>query len=451
MFDEQTRHAAGYAKPYLTPVVVVVIEIAVVFYSFNRTPDAAELTRSGETDGIREPGAAVCGDRAAVLVRGSAGPAAAPPPTAPAPAEPGGRRHRPHQDLEAAPRTRHVRSPNTLTPPPPPRFHPPPRSSLLPSLLSPCPPIWSSHPLPSPLISPSPLSSSPLFVLSSISLSSHLSLLPSYPLLAPPFPLSFSHLCPPLHPFPPCPPPPPLRPPSPIVSDPHCALDNHVLYLCNLPCSIDTTEQVMEIVLPRRCPVGHLQLKYFLHAAAKKQSVLAYLVKPSKAPSAMGSRPQSHSRGGVVAAARRQGAVLCGPVDLRAGLDLSGQSGQVTLTSPELIKLKNRVLLLVIVSSSSEADQPNQDCLEEVSVTIRRFRDNSRPDCWQRRLGMLQDAAFHEQLLAICSSSSSSSSSGGRVSRPEERAPHEQEEMVAAALKLLCWIAGTCMHEAQQG
>lgn len=220
-----------------------------------------------------------------------------------------------------------------------------------------------------------------------------------------------------------------------------CLTDNlHMLCCCDfLLNSVNTTEQVVELVLPRRCPVGHVELKYFLHSLTKKQAVVAYLLKPSKGPSAMGGRPRNHNRNGVIAAAKCQGTVICGPVDLRDGLDLSGQCGQVTLTSPELIKMKNRVLLLVI-ESSLESDQQSQEYLEEVSVTVRRFKDNSRPDCWQRRLGMLQDCAFHQQLIDICART-----------HEGESITHGDNEMTDVALKLLCWIEGTCMHVTQQG
>lgn len=190
----------------------------------------------------------------------------------------------------------------------------------------------------------------------------------------------------------------------------------------------------MELVLPRRCPVGHIDIKYTLHLTTSKQAVLAYLLKPNKDPCAMGSRPRNHSKGGLIATAKSQGTIVCGPVDLRCGLDISGQRGHVTLTSPELIKMKNRVLLLAFVSSS-ELDKQIQEYLEEVSVTIRRFKDTSQPDCWQRRFGMLQDSLFHKQLTDICTG----------VQLEMNRMDGEQE-MMAMALKLLCWIAGTCMH-----
>ena len=48
--------------------------------------------------------------------------------------------------------------------------------------------------------------------------------------------------------------------------------------------------------------------------------------------------------------------IVCGPVDLRSNVDLSGHGGIITLSSPQLLKLKSRSYLLHIKALPSLKD-----------------------------------------------------------------------------------------------
>ncbi len=55
---------------------------------------------------------------------------------------------------------------------------------------------------------------------------------------------------------------------------------------------------------------------------------------------------------------KRYGAeILCGPVDLANYVDLSGHSGIITLTSPQLLKVKSRSFLVHIKAIPSGKEE----------------------------------------------------------------------------------------------
>lgn len=56
--------------------------------------------------------------------------------------------------------------------------------------------------------------------------------------------------------------------------------------------------------------------------------------------------------------------LLAGPVQLVSGLDLSGQGGVVTLTSPALIKYRSRTLLIHVKTMFHPVHQ-DQDVIRD--------------------------------------------------------------------------------------
>ncbi|XP_054832768.1 baculoviral IAP repeat-containing protein 6 isoform X2 [Eublepharis macularius] len=180
--------------------------------------------------------------------------------------------------------------------------------------------------------------------------------------------------------------------------------------------------------------------------------------------------------------------ILCGPVWLATGLDLSGHAGMLTLTSPKLVKGmaggKYRSFLIHVKAvndrgteemcnggiwpvvripslkpqnnkghslasllakvaagkdkSSSKTEASNSsrksdnlrgcDLLQEVSVTIRRFKKTSVSKERVQRCAMLQFAEFHERLLrSLCK-------------KAEDGAVTEHSQSLV--LDILCWLAG---------
>ncbi|XP_060609978.2 baculoviral IAP repeat-containing protein 6 isoform X2 [Anolis sagrei] len=180
--------------------------------------------------------------------------------------------------------------------------------------------------------------------------------------------------------------------------------------------------------------------------------------------------------------------ILCGPVWLATGLDLSGHAGMLTLTSPKLVKGmaggKYRSFLIHVkavndkgtedicnggiwpvvripslkpqnskghslasllakvaagkekssnktkVSNSSRKADNLRGCdlLQEVSVTIRRFKKTSVSKERVQRCAMLQFSEFHERLLnTLCKKSED---------------PVVTEHAQSLVLDILCWLEG---------
>uniref|UniRef100_A0A8C7PI60 Dual E2 ubiquitin-conjugating enzyme/E3 ubiquitin-protein ligase BIRC6 n=1 Tax=Oncorhynchus mykiss TaxID=8022 RepID=A0A8C7PI60_ONCMY len=285
-------------------------------------------------------------------------------------------------------------------------------------------------------------------------------------------------------------------------------------------------EHVFELVLPKACMVGHVDFKFVMNANITNIPQIQITLLKNKAPG-LGkvnetavdrqiSFPLSHV---LHANGERNGQpllhdftddiqfmdieetsgsrlctfledhkedILCGPVWLASGLDLSGHAGMLSLTSPKLVKgmaggkyrsflvhikavsdkgmeespmpvvrmpaakpqsskghslstLLQRAQATKEKASTSKADSPAQskkpdnlrgcDLLQEVSVTIRRFKKTSIPKerCVQR-CAMLQFPDFHEKLL------------NGLCKGADEGPGTEHSQSLI--LDCLCWLAG---------
>ncbi|KAL4694317.1 hypothetical protein H8959_013582, partial [Pygathrix nigripes] len=244
-------------------------------------------------------------------------------------------------------------------------------------------------------------------------------------------------------------------------------------------------EHVFELVLPKACMVGHVDFKFVLNSNITNIPQIQVTLLKNKAPGL-----------GKVNGLRlcpfledHKEDILCGPVWLASGLDLSGHAGMLTLTSPKLVKgmaggkyrsflihvkavnergteeicnggirpvvrlpsLKHQsnkgyslASLLAKVAAgkekSSNVKSENTsgtrksenlrgcDLLQEVSVTIRRFKKTSISKERVQRCAMLQFSEFHEKLLnTLC-----------RKTDDGQITEHAQ----SLVLDTLCWLAG---------
>ncbi|XP_072565882.1 dual E2 ubiquitin-conjugating enzyme/E3 ubiquitin-protein ligase BIRC6 isoform X5 [Paramormyrops kingsleyae] len=285
-------------------------------------------------------------------------------------------------------------------------------------------------------------------------------------------------------------------------------------------------EHVFELVLPKACMVGHVDFKFVLNANITNIPHIQVTLLKNKAPG-LGkvnetavdrpiSFPLSHA---VHASGERNGQpllqdcfsedvqfmdveetpgsclcsfleehkedILCGPVWLAGGLDLSGHAGMLSLTSPKLVKgmaggkyrsflvhikamsdkgveeslrpvvrmasakpptSKAHTLSSLLQRAQATKDKPSTskveppaalkkpdslrgcDLLQEVSITIRRFKKTAIPKERVQRCAMLQFSEFHEKLLSsLC--------------RPCEDGL-VTEHAQSLLLDILCWLAG---------
>ncbi|KAM6916345.1 dual E2 ubiquitin-conjugating enzyme/E3 ubiquitin-protein ligase BIRC6 isoform 2-T2 [Xenentodon cancila] len=299
-------------------------------------------------------------------------------------------------------------------------------------------------------------------------------------------------------------------------------------------------EHVFELVLPKACMVGHVDFKFVLNANIVNIPQIQVTLLKNKAPG-LGKVSETavdrqihfplsnvlHANGEKNGQPLLQDFtediqfmdieetsasvlcpfledhkedILCGPVWLASGLDLSGHSGMLSLTSPKLVKGmaggKYRSFLVHIkaVSDSGAEESPRPvlrmpsskpqsskahslttllqraqaskekvsagksessaqskkvenlrgcDLLQEVSVTIRRFKKTTIPKERVQRCAMLQFPDFHEKLLdALC--------------RQTEGSP-ATEHAQSLILDILCWLAGVfsngpcSMREGKEG
>ncbi|KAK3718781.1 hypothetical protein QZH41_014030 [Actinostola sp. cb2023] len=181
-------------------------------------------------------------------------------------------------------------------------------------------------------------------------------------------------------------------------------------------------EQIFELLLPKQCHVGHVDIKFSLNNS-NNPSINVYLLKPWSLKSWQEdySSKTSSKKVPILSAAKENGHILCGPVELQ-----KGSHPRVALTCPDLVKTRHRILLLVFESSQSPFP------LEEISVTVRRFKFSPQSSCFMQYPVMLEEPAFHRRLVEI-------------VCNPG----HEKiltEELRKLALDLLCWMAGICVH-----
>ncbi|CAJ0938652.1 unnamed protein product, partial [Ranitomeya imitator] len=287
-------------------------------------------------------------------------------------------------------------------------------------------------------------------------------------------------------------------------------------------------EHVFELVLPKACMVGHVDFKFLLNSNITNIPQIQVTLLKNKAPglAKVNETPVDRHISFPLSAAfnvevQRNGRptlvdlnedmqnmevedsqcarlcpfleehkedILCGPVWLASGLDLSGHAGMLTLTSPKLVKgmaggkyrsflihvkavndrgaedlcnggtrpvvrmpsikpqsVKGHSLASLLAkvvpgkdksatkidtsTSSRKVDNLRGcDLLQEVSVTIRRFKKTCIPKERVQRCAMLQFSDFHEKLLnTLCKKTSDGLAT---------------EHAQSLVLDILCWLAG---------
>ncbi|XP_031958436.1 baculoviral IAP repeat-containing protein 6 isoform X5 [Corvus moneduloides] len=287
-------------------------------------------------------------------------------------------------------------------------------------------------------------------------------------------------------------------------------------------------EHVFELVLPKACMVGHVDFKFVLNSNITNIPQIQVTLLKNKAPglgkvneAAVDRQitfPLSPARNIEVERNGKPGLVefneemqymdveepqclrlcpfleehkediLCGPVWLATGLDLSGHAGMLTLTSPKLVKgmaggkyrsflihvkavndrgteeicnggirpvvripplkpqtNKGHSLASLLAKVAAGKEKPSSkieatttsrksdnlrgcDLLQEVSVTIRRFKKTSISKERVQRCAMLQFSEFHEKLLTT-------------LCKKTEDGP-TTEHAQSLVLDTLCWLAG---------
>ncbi|XP_032409947.1 baculoviral IAP repeat-containing protein 6 isoform X3 [Xiphophorus hellerii] len=284
-------------------------------------------------------------------------------------------------------------------------------------------------------------------------------------------------------------------------------------------------EHVFELVLPKACMVGHVDFKFVLNPNIVNIPQIQVTLLKNKAPglgkvsdtavdrqiafplsNVLQTNGEKNSQpllqdytedihfmdieetsGSVLCPflEDHKEDILCGPVWLASGLDLSGHSGMLSLTSPKLVrgmaggKYRSFLVHIKAVSDSSMEDSPRPvvrmpsakpqsskayslssllqqtqaskeraatgktegsaqskkvenlrgcDLLQEVSVTIRKFKKTSVPKERVQRCAMLQFPDFHEKLLDV-------------LCHQLEGSP-ANEHAQSLILDILCWLAG---------
>ncbi|WAR19278.1 BIRC6-like protein [Mya arenaria] len=225
------------------------------------------------------------------------------------------------------------------------------------------------------------------------------------------------------------------------------------------PDSTTWDEHLFEIVLPRVCCVGHLDVKFTINPLCPltpdiqmtllKQNINS-IGRQSKSDSTpvdskinfhISPPPAAQEAANSAEAAVNN--IVCGPVNISDCLDLSGNGGLVTLTSPQLLMARPRAFLLHIkgfpskyveekgtaektkdlkkkrllaekktiksllhsyTTSSAKAKIENLrgcDWLSEVSITIRKTRKTNIYKERHQRNCMVEQTSFHESLLSV--------------------------------------------------
>uniref|UniRef100_F7ALH1 Dual E2 ubiquitin-conjugating enzyme/E3 ubiquitin-protein ligase BIRC6 n=1 Tax=Xenopus tropicalis TaxID=8364 RepID=F7ALH1_XENTR len=277
-------------------------------------------------------------------------------------------------------------------------------------------------------------------------------------------------------------------------------------------------EHVFELVLLKACMVGHVDFKFLLNSNIKNIPQIQVTLLKNKSPglakvNAFNVDIQKNGKQGPVDLSEdmqnmevedsqspwlcpfleeHKEDILCGPVWLASGLDLSGHAGMLTLTSPKLVKgmaggkyrsflihvkavndrgtedssngaarpvvripthkpqsVKGHSLATLLAKvvpgkdkSSAKLDTKNStrkannlrgcDLLQEVSVTIRRFKKTCIPKERLQRCAMLQLSDFHEKLLnTLCKKTEDSLAT---------------EHAQSLVLDILCWLAAVHLN-----
>ncbi|KAJ7401889.1 hypothetical protein BTVI_91631 [Pitangus sulphuratus] len=287
-------------------------------------------------------------------------------------------------------------------------------------------------------------------------------------------------------------------------------------------------EHVFELVLPKACMVGHVDFKFVLNSNITNIPQIQVTLLKNKAPGlgkvneaavdrqiafplspALNIEVERNGKPGLVEFSEEmqymdveepqclrlcpfleehKEDILCGPVWLATGLDLSGHAGMLTLTSPKLVKgmaggkyrsflihvkavndrgteeicnggirpvvripplkpqtNKGHSLASLLAKVAAGKEKPSSkiegtnssrksdnlrgcDLLQEVSVTIRRFKKTSISKERVQRCAMLQFSEFHEKLLTtLCKKTDDGLST---------------EHSQSLVLDTLCWLAG---------
>ncbi|XP_048155326.1 baculoviral IAP repeat-containing protein 6 isoform X5 [Corvus hawaiiensis] len=287
-------------------------------------------------------------------------------------------------------------------------------------------------------------------------------------------------------------------------------------------------EHVFELVLPKACMVGHVDFKFVLNSNITNIPQIQVTLLKNKAPGlgkvneaavdrqitfplspAHNIEVERNGKPGLVEfneemqymdveepqclrlcpfLEEHKEDILCGPVWLATGLDLSGHAGMLTLTSPKLVKgmaggkyrsflihvkavndrgteeicnggirpvvripplkpqtNKGHSLASLLAKVAAGKEKPSSkieatttsrksdnlrgcDLLQEVSVTIRRFKKTSISKERVQRCAMLQFSEFHEKLLTtLCK-------------KTEDGLTTEHAQSLV--LDTLCWLAG---------
>ncbi|XP_039425765.1 baculoviral IAP repeat-containing protein 6 isoform X6 [Corvus cornix cornix] len=287
-------------------------------------------------------------------------------------------------------------------------------------------------------------------------------------------------------------------------------------------------EHVFELVLPKACMVGHVDFKFVLNSNITNIPQIQVTLLKNKAPGlgkvneaavdrqitfplspAHNIEVERNGKPGLVEfneemqymdveepqclrlcpfLEEHKEDILCGPVWLATGLDLSGHAGMLTLTSPKLVKgmaggkyrsflihvkavndrgteeicnggirpvvripplkpqtNKGHSLASLLAKVAAGKEKPSSkieatttsrksdnlrgcDLLQEVSVTIRRFKKTSISKERVQRCAMLQFSEFHEKLLTT-------------LCKKTEDGP-TTEHAQSLVLDTLCWLAG---------
>lgn len=173
------------------------------------------------------------------------------------------------------------------------------------------------------------------------------------------------------------------------------------MILLSFFCSSTWDEHLFEIVLPRPCCVGHVDIKFTLHPMCTsppdvqitllkqnattlgRQSNTSHTAEVDKSidfninastrsqeentNSSCPDKPNGRVTEGINSVLDpdfledHNAEILCGPVNLASFLDLSGNSGLITLTSPQLLTTKPKAFLIHVKGFHSKNDDKNNE------------------------------------------------------------------------------------------
>ncbi|XP_022332916.2 dual E2 ubiquitin-conjugating enzyme/E3 ubiquitin-protein ligase BIRC6-like isoform X4 [Crassostrea virginica] len=299
------------------------------------------------------------------------------------------------------------------------------------------------------------------------------------------------------------------------------------------PDSSTWDEHLFEIVLPRPCCVGHVDIKFTLHPMCTsppdvqitllkqnattlgRQSNTSHTAEVDKSidfninastrsqeentNSSCPDKPNGRVTEGINSVLDpdfledHNAEILCGPVNLASFLDLSGNSGLITLTSPQLLTTKPKAFLIHVKGFHSKNDDKNNekqremrrksasssstqkmmvmksafdkdifippskvkealtstaprpkfadnfrgcDWIQEVSVTIRKMKRTQIPKERLQRCTMIENLKFHERLMAAVGLSDGYVFNGISLDCYQNM-----------ALDILLWISGVQMND----